>query len=104
MAASGEFVRLGYLVAIPMRQGFSKSGGAYIDPRCNFVSNGQVQAEDIKGALDTLVKRPDVDPKRVLLVGQSHSMFGMRAGLKIWRGPAQEFLRTIGTPVEPVKN
>ena len=36
--------------------------------------------------------------------GDAHSMFGMRAGLKIWRGPAQEFLHTIGMPVEPVKN
>jgi dienelactone hydrolase len=77
--AAGEFVRLGYLVAIPMRQGFSRSGGGYIDPRCNFTSNGRVQAEDIKGALDTLVKRPDVDPQRILLVGQSHGGLSVMA-------------------------
>lgn len=205
LVAAREFVRLGYLVAAPMRQGFSKSGGGYVDPRCNFTSNGRLQAEDIKGALDTLVKREDVDPARILLIGQSHGglavmafggtynypgvkgiinfagglkwsdsscqwesslvrafgtygetskvptlwfygdndsywgpaddlptrmhaayskaggtaklvafgkfdggdahgMFGAGAGLKIWRDPAQEFLRGIGMPALPVEN
>ena len=70
--AAAEFVRLGYLVAVPMRQGFSKSGGGYIEPGCNIASNGLMQAEDIKMALDALVKRPDVDPQRILVIGQSH--------------------------------
>jgi dienelactone hydrolase len=38
-----------------------------------------VQAEDIKRALDTLIKRPDVDPKCILLVGQSHGGFAVMA-------------------------
>ena len=78
-AASREFVRMGYLVALPNRQGFSKSGGGYIDPHCNLVSNGRLAAEDIKGALDTLVKREDVDPTRILLIGQSHGGLAVMA-------------------------
>src|SRR5262245_50257858 len=60
IVASREFVRLGYLVAVPMRQGFSKSGGRYILPGCNTTSTGLMQADDIRGVLDVLVKRPDV--------------------------------------------
>ena len=70
--ASAEFVRLGYLVALPMRQGFSKSEGGYVEPGCNIASNGLMQAEDLRRTLDTLVKRPDVDPARILVIGQSH--------------------------------
>lgn len=35
LAQSAEFVKRGYVVALPMRQGFSKSGGAYIGGGCN---------------------------------------------------------------------
>ena len=69
--ASREFVRLGYLVVIPMRQGFSKSGGRYIEPGCNTTSIGLMQAEDLRSVLDVFVKRPDVDPQRILIIGQS---------------------------------
>jgi len=68
---SREFVRLGYLVALPMRQGFSKSGGGYIATGCNTTSNGLMQADDIRRVLDVLVKRSDVDPQRILVIGQS---------------------------------
>ena len=55
-----------------MRRGFSKSGGAYINPGCNIISNGLMQAEGLREALATLVKRPDVDAQRIVVVGQSH--------------------------------
>ena len=69
---SEEFVKRGYLVALPMRRGFSKSGGGYVEPGCNMTSNGLMQAEDVRVVLDVLVKRPDVDPERILIIGQSH--------------------------------
>ena len=74
-AAAREFVRRGYAVAVPMRQGFSKSGGAYIGGGCNVESNGRVQAEDVEAALDQLARRPDIDARRVVVIGQSHGGF-----------------------------
>ncbi len=70
--AATEFVARGYLVAMPMRRGFSKSGGGYIAGGCNIRSNGLLQAEDIRDAVDTLAKRADVDPQRIVIIGQSH--------------------------------
>lgn len=71
-AQSAEFVRRGYVVALPMRQGFSKSGGAYVGGSCNISANGMAQAEDVIAALDYLVQQPYVDPTRIVVVGQSH--------------------------------
>jgi len=71
-AQSAEFLRRGYVVALPMRQGFSKSGGAYIGGSCNVSANGMMQAEDVVAALDYLVQQPYVDPTRIVVIGQSH--------------------------------
>jgi dienelactone hydrolase len=70
--AAREFVQRGYAVAIPMRQGFSKSTGSYISGGCNVGSNGEVQADDVKQALDHFAQRPDIDAQRVVVLGQSH--------------------------------
>lgn len=70
--AVGYFLQRGYAVVVPMRQGFSKSGGSYIGGGCNVESNGRVQAEDVKAVLDHLVTQPWVDRERMLVVGQSH--------------------------------
>ena len=72
VVAAEEFVARGYIVAVPMRRGFSKSGGGYVSPGCNISSNGMVQAEGIREALAALIKRPDVDAQRILVMGQSH--------------------------------
>ena len=72
LMAANAFVARGYIVVVPMRRGFSKSGGAYISPGCNITSNGLMQAEGIREALVTLVKRPDVDAQRIVVIGQSH--------------------------------
>lgn len=70
--AAREFVQRGYAVAIPMRQGFSKSTGAYVGGGCNVGSNGQAQADDVKQTLAYFAARPDIDTKRVVVLGQSH--------------------------------
>lgn len=70
--AARYFMARGYVVVVPMRQGFSKSGGSYIGGGCNVESNGLVQAEDVKAVLDHFVAQPFVDKTRILLVGQSH--------------------------------
>ena len=66
------FLQRGYAVVVPMRQGFSKSGGSYIGGGCNVESNGRVQAEDVKAVLDFVAAQPWADRQRLLVVGQSH--------------------------------
>lgn len=72
LTASREFVKRGYVVVVPMRPGFSKSEGHYIDTGCNIESNGRLQAESVIGVLDELIRRPEVDRNRILAIGQSH--------------------------------
>ncbi|QCX50414.1 dienelactone hydrolase family protein [Ralstonia pseudosolanacearum] len=72
LAQAAALVARGYVVALPMRQGFSRSGGVYIGGGCNVESNGIVQAEDVVAALDYLTQQPYVDRSRIVIMGQSH--------------------------------
>lgn len=72
LVASREFVRRGYVVALPMRLGFSKSSGSYVAGGCNIASNGEMQAEWVEGVIDWLRAQPFVDRDRILVAGQSH--------------------------------
>lgn len=86
-AASREFVKRGYLVAVPMRPGFSKSEGRDMSPGCNSESYGALQAETVSKVLDEITKRPDVDPSRILVVGQSTGgLTSMAFGMKAYAG------------------
>ena len=67
-----EFVRRGYVVVVPMRQGFSKSTGGFVKPGCNITSNGQEQAHSVQAVIEYLKRQPFVDKDRILVVGQSH--------------------------------
>ncbi|CAG9184340.1 hypothetical protein LMG23992_05209 [Cupriavidus laharis] len=71
-AQSVEFLRRGYVVVLPMRQGFARSGGPYIGGSCNIEINGLQQAEDVVAALDYMVSQPYVDKDRIVVIGQSH--------------------------------
>jgi dienelactone hydrolase len=70
--AARYFLQRGYAVVVPMRQGFSKSQGSYIGAGCNVESNGHVQAEDVKAALDHVTAQPWADKTRIVVIGQSH--------------------------------
>jgi dienelactone hydrolase len=70
--AARYFLQRGYVVVVPMRQGFSKSGGYYIGGGCNVASNGRAQAQDVAETLRYMNEQPYVDAGRVLIVGQSH--------------------------------
>lgn len=72
LAASREFVRRGYVVALPMRMGFSRSGGTYVSAGCDLTRNGELQAGWVDGVLQWLRQQPYVDRDRILVVGQSH--------------------------------
>jgi len=70
--AARFFLQRGYVVVVPMRQGFSRSEGNYIGGGCNVESNGIAQAEDVAAVLDFVVQQPWADKDRILLAGQSH--------------------------------
>lgn len=72
LGAARYFLARGYAVVVPMRQGFSKSTGAYIDGGCNVESNGQVAAGDVAATLDYVTAQPWADRDHILVIGQSH--------------------------------
>ncbi len=71
-SAARFFLQRGYVVLVPMRQGFSKSGGLYIGAGCNVESNGRTQAQDVLSALKFMGQQNYVDVTRVIVLGQSH--------------------------------
>jgi dienelactone hydrolase len=72
LVVSREFVRRGYAVVIPMRTGFSKSTGEYLDRGCDMTAHGYSQAEDLIGTLQYLRTQPWADADHVLVAGQSY--------------------------------
>lgn len=72
LPATREFLQRGYAVVVPMRQGFSKSGGAVVGDNCNIGGSGEAQADDIKAVVGWLEKQPWVDAQRMVMMGQSH--------------------------------
>lgn len=70
--AAREFVERGYLVVLPMRQGFVGSGGTYDSHGCDLVANALDQAADIRAALARVLATPEADPRSILVIGQSH--------------------------------
>lgn len=69
---SAEFVKRGYAVLIPMRQGFAGSGGVYIAGGCNIAGNGRAQADAVQVALEYALQQPWADRRRIVIAGQSH--------------------------------
>ena len=72
IVAARQLVRRGYAVAIPMRGGFSKSGGRYVAGGCNLAGNARHQATYLRSALDYMTKQPYIDRSRIVILGQSH--------------------------------
>ena len=72
IVAARELVRRGYVVAIPMRGGFSKSSGRYVSTGCDIARNARHQATYLRSALDHMTKQPYVDRSRIVIFGQSH--------------------------------
>lgn len=66
------FVKRGYAVMVPMRQGFANSTGRYRDHGCNMTANGYTQADDIASTLAYARRQPWVDGDRIVVAGQSY--------------------------------
>ena len=71
LSAARYFLERGYVVLVPMRLGFSQSGGTFLDSSCSIKSDGLYQAESIAAAIDYAHTLPYIDKKQTLIVGQS---------------------------------
>ncbi len=67
-----EFVRRGYVVVAPNREGFADSGGTYRQEGCDVEKNGMAQADDVKATIAFMANRPYVDASRIVVAGTSH--------------------------------
>jgi dienelactone hydrolase len=71
-----EFVSRGFAVIVPIRRGFGATGGDYAEfiGKCSspiYYEACRAAGSDIVAAVDYAVKRPDINPDCVILVGQS---------------------------------
>jgi dienelactone hydrolase len=66
------FVKRGYAVMVPMRQGFANSTGRYKDYGCNMTANGYSQANDVRAALNYARQQDWIDSDRIVVAGQSY--------------------------------
>jgi dienelactone hydrolase len=66
------FVKRGYAVMVPMRQGFANSTGQYRDFGCNMTANGYSQANDVRDALKFAREQDWIDSSRIVVAGQSY--------------------------------
>ncbi len=66
------FVKRGYAVMVPMRQGFADSTGRYSDHGCNMTANGYSQADDVLDTIEFARAQKWVDDSRIVIAGQSY--------------------------------
>jgi dienelactone hydrolase len=66
------FVKRGYAVMVPMRQGFADSTGTYADHGCNMTANGYAQAEDVRATVSFAREQAWIDASRIVVAGQSY--------------------------------
>ncbi len=67
-----EFVRRGYVVVAPNRQGFAQSGGTYVQDGCDVERNGISQAADVAATIRFMSKQSYVDTQHIVVAGTSH--------------------------------
>lgn len=72
LPAVRELLKRGYAVVVPMRQGFSNSGGTTVGDSCNIGGNGEAQADDVAAIVGWIKKQAWADSSRMLMMGQSH--------------------------------
>jgi dienelactone hydrolase len=80
-ALSTYFVSHGYVVVLPLRRGYGKSGGGWAEDygSCknpDFVSGGLATASDILATVDYMRRQSFVLPERSIIVGQSAGAWG----------------------------
>ncbi len=66
-----EFVKRGWMVAVPMRRGFAGSDGMLPRTTCDLAAYARRDGEDVAGAVEALTGRRDVDASRIVVMGNS---------------------------------
>ena len=66
------FVKRGYAVMVPMRQGFANSTGRYRDFGCDMTANGYSQANDVRDAVNFARNLDWIDSDHIVIAGQSY--------------------------------
>ena len=66
------FVKRGYAVLVPMRQGFAESTGRYSDFGCDMRANGHAQARDVLDTIDFAREQSWIDDQQIVVAGQSY--------------------------------
>lgn len=72
IAAAREFLERGYVVVVPMLQGFAGSGGSLVEHGCNTQANGEAQMEDLAAVVRWLRLQRWADTSRMMMTGQSY--------------------------------
>ena len=70
---SREFIKMGFVVAIPMRKGYGNSDGNPVAEKCSDYPHRKIGLDEAKSLLatvDYMKKEPFVDPKRVVFGGR----------------------------------
>jgi dienelactone hydrolase len=80
-AASAWFAEQGFIVIVAQRPGFGESDGPYLEPSgpCSnrdYVHDGRRTAAVESAIVRTASQLPDVDPRRIIVVGQSAGGLG----------------------------
>jgi dienelactone hydrolase len=65
------FLSRGYAVALPMARGFAGSSGDLVTGGCALDRVGEANARDVRGVIEALRRRPDIDGSRIVVSGQS---------------------------------
>ena len=66
------FVKRGYAVMVPMRQGFAASTGTFADHGCDMTANGYAHAADVLDVIAYARKQAWIDDDRMVVAGQSY--------------------------------
>jgi len=69
---ASAFVRRGYAVMVPMRGGYARSSGKYVDHGCDMTANGYAQADDVIDAIAYARRQSWIDAGRIVVAGQSY--------------------------------
>jgi dienelactone hydrolase len=87
LAFAREFVRRGYAVIAPNREGFAGSGGAYRQEGCDVAQNGLAQADDVAATIRYMAHQPYVDASKIVVAGTSHGgLVSLAYGTEAARG------------------
>lgn len=79
-----DFARRGYVAVVVMRRGYGGSDGGFEESMgtcnsTNYPGAAENTVRDLRAAIEALKKRPDVDPQRIIAVGESSGGFGVLA-------------------------